>query len=187
VSCIGLISISERTRRSAARRATYMDSLSLSLGFAAGVRQACAIADDRPKGSKYVWLTSFKHHSEKQHARLQSLCNLTLATWRTWSYKKLLSDLWAHEKEGKAKSDFRDWYQRVIRTKILPMKKLVRVLRERIKNIMTYCTHVIINALAEGINSNIMLIRRRAGGYRNVENLKTAVLISCGGLDLDPR
>jgi transposase len=25
------------------------------------------------------------------------------------------------------------------------------------------------------------------GGYRNIENFKTAVLFYCGGLDLDPR
>jgi transposase len=79
------------------------------------------------------------------------------------------------------------YYQRVIRTKMAPMKKLARSLKERIDNIVTYCTHGITNAVAEGINSKIMSIKRRAGGYRNIENFKTAVLFYCGGLDLDPR
>jgi hypothetical protein len=43
------------------------------------------------------------------------------------------------------------------------------------------------NDVAEGINSKIMSMKRRAGGYRNIENFKTAVLFYCGGLDLDPR
>jgi transposase len=43
------------------------------------------------------------------------------------------------------------------------------------------------NAVAEGINSKIMSIKRRVGGYRNIESFKTAVLFYCGGLDLDPR
>ena len=43
------------------------------------------------------------------------------------------------------------------------------------------------NDVAERINSMIMSIKRRAGGYRNIENFKTAVLFYCGGLDLDPR
>jgi transposase len=51
-----------------------------------------------------------------------------------------------------------DWYQRVIRTNITPMKKLARSLKERIDNIVTYCTHGITNAVAEGINSKIMSI-----------------------------
>lgn len=68
-----------------------------------------------------------------------------------------------------------------------PMKKLARSLKERIDNVVTYCTHGITNAVAEGINSKIMSIKRRAGGYRNIENFKTAVLFYCGALDLDPR
>jgi transposase len=68
-----------------------------------------------------------------------------------------------------------------------PMKKLARSLKERIDNIVTYFTHGITNALAEGINSKIISIQRRAGGYRNIEIFKTAVLFYCGGMDLDPR
>jgi transposase len=116
-----------------------------------------------------------------------SLCSLSLATGRAWSYKELLRDLWAQENEGKAKSYFHDWYQRVIRTKMAPMKKLAKSLKERIDNIVTYCTHGITNAFAEGINSKIMSIKRRADGYRNIENFKKAILFYCGGLDLYPR
>jgi transposase len=67
------------------------------------------------------------------------------------------------------------------------MKKLARSLKDRIDNIVTYCTHGIANAVAEGINSKIMSIKRRAGGYINIENFKSAVLFYCSGLDLDPR
>jgi transposase len=67
------------------------------------------------------------------------------------------------------------------------MKKLARGLKKRIDNIVTYCTHGITKAVAEWINSKIISIKRRAGGYRNTENFKTAVLFYCDGLDLDPR
>ena len=70
---------------------------------------------------------------------------------------------------------------------MLPMKKLSRVLKKQINIIVTYCTHGITKAVAEGINSKIMSIKRRAVGYRNVEYFKTAVLFSYGGLDLDLR
>jgi transposase len=98
-----------------------------------------------------------------------------------------LRDLGAQETDGKAKSYFSDWSQRIIRTKIAPMKKLARSLKERIDTMVLYGTHGITNAEAEGINSKIMSIKRQAGGYRNIENLKSAVLLYCGGLDLDPR
>ncbi len=62
--------------------------------------------DDRLKGSKYFWLTSLEHHSEKQHAKFKFTCNVSLATRRAYSYKEPLRDLWEQESEGKVKSYF---------------------------------------------------------------------------------
>ena len=67
------------------------------------------------------------------------------------------------------------------------MKKVARTIKKRIANIVTFCTHGITNGVAEGINSKIMSIKRRAGGYRNRENFKKAIFFYCGGLDLYPR
>lgn len=61
------------------------------------------------------------------------------------------------------------------------------MLKRRLANVLTYCTHQITNAVAEGLNSKIMAIKRMAGGYRNKENFKTAIYFFCGGLDLYPR
>jgi transposase len=73
-----------------------------------------------------------------------------------------------------------------MRTK-MAMTKLVQSLKERIDNIVIYCTHAINNAVAEWINIKIMSIIRRAGGYRNIENFKIAALFCCYGFDLGPR
>jgi len=54
-----------------------------------------------------------------------------------------------------------------------PMKKLAKTLKGRTDDILTYCTHGITNGVAEGINSMIMSITRRTGGYRNIENVKS--------------
>lgn len=60
-------------------------------------------------------------------------------------------------------------------------------LKSGIANIATFCTHGITNGVAEGINSTLMSIKRRAGGYRNIENFKKAILFYCGGQDLYPQ
>ena len=74
----------------------------------------------------------------------------------------------------------------MIHTKLEPMKKVSRSIKERLGNVVN-CTHRITNAVAEGMNSKIMSIKRRVGGFRNVDNFKTAVFIYCGGVDLYPR
>ena len=66
------------------------------------------------------------------------------------------------------------------------MKKVAAMIKRRLENVITYCTHFITNAVAEGLNSKIMSIKRRAGGFHNGGNFKTAIYFHCGGLDLYP-
>ncbi len=51
---------------------------------------------------------------------------------------------------------------------------------------LTYFKHRITNAVSEGLNSKIQTIKKRAYGFRNRENFKTAIYFHCGGLDLYP-
>lgn len=67
------------------------------------------------------------------------------------------------------------------------MKKVARTIKARLANVVSYCTHGITNAVAEGINSKIQAVKRRVGGCRNKENYKTAIYFYCGGLDLYPQ
>ncbi len=143
--------------------------------------------DDRLLNTKYLWLTSPENHTEKQEARFGEVFTLRLKTGKAWGYKEMLRDLWNHDDAASATTFFKDWYRRVIHTKLEPMKKLARTIKERLENVVSYCTHGITNAVAEGLNSKIMSIKRRVGGYRNRENFKTAIFFYCGGLDLYPR
>jgi transposase len=138
-------------------------------------------------GSKYLWLTSMENHSELQSIRFETICTLRFQTGRAWTYKELLRDLWEYPDAKQATSHFTNWYRSVIHTNLEPMKKLARTLKARLRNIVSYCTHFVTNSVAEGINSKIMSIKRRAGGFRNIENFKKAIYFYCGGLDLHPR
>ncbi len=82
---------------------------------------------------------------------------------------------------------FTDRYKRVIHTKLRTLKTVARSIKERLQNVVNYCTHRVTNAVAEGMNSKIMSIKRRVGGFRNRQNFKTAIFFHCGGLDLYPQ
>ncbi len=68
-----------------------------------------------------------------------------------------------------------------------PVKKVALTLKRHLANILTYCLHPITNGVAEGLNSKIMTIKRKACGFRNLENFKTAIYFFCGGLNLYPQ
>jgi transposase len=134
-------------------------------------RQLKQDGDNRLAKTKYVWLRSQENLTEKQESVLENVFTLRLETGKAWAYKELLRDLWGHNDAASATVYFNDWYRRVIHTKLEPIKKLARTIKERLKYVVSYCTHRITNAVAEGMNSKIMSIKRRVGGYRNRENL----------------
>jgi transposase len=146
-----------------------------------------SIGDASLTGTRFIWLTSFENLSNKQHERFADLIDSGLETGKAWAYKEMLRELWACPDEANAISYFRAWYKRVIHTSLVPLKRVARTIKERLANVVSYCTHGITNAVAEGINSKIMAIKRRVGGYRNVENFKTAIYFYCGGLELYPQ
>ena len=143
--------------------------------------------DQRLKGTKYLWITGQENLSDQQRDLFDLVYSRGLETGKAWGYKELLRDLWNHDDAAQATAFFKDWYRRVIHTKLTPLKKVARTIQERLANVVSYCTHRITNAVAEGINSKIMAIKRRVGGFRNPENYKIAIYFHCGGLDLHPR
>lgn len=149
-------------------------------------RKLSADGDKRLSRTRYLWLSSQENLSEQQRERFDAVYTQGLETGKAWAYKEMLRDLWHHADATSATVYFKDWYKRVIHTKLSPLKKVARTIRDRLANVVSYCTHFITNAVAEGMNSRIMSIKRRVGGYRNRENFKTAIYFYCGGLDLYP-
>ena len=143
--------------------------------------------DNRLSRTRYLWLSGQENLSEQQKERFDAVYTQELETGKAWAYKEMLRDLWHHEDASSATLYFKDWYKRVIHTKLSPLKKVAKTIQERLANVVSYCTHGITNAVAEGMNSKIMSIKRRVGGYRNRENFKTAIYFYCGGLDLYPQ
>ena len=142
--------------------------------------------DTRLTGTKFLWIKSQENLTEKQQSRFDEVFTQQLLTGKAWAYKEMLRDLWNQETVQDATTYFKDWYRSVIHTKLSPMKKVARTIRDRLDNVVSYCTHGITNAVAEGINSKIQSVKRRVGGYRNKQNYKTAIFFYCGGLDLYP-
>jgi transposase len=142
--------------------------------------------DERLKKTKYLWLTTEKNLSEKQEQAFAALRRSDLKTARAWGIKENLRNLWSYATPGWAKRFFGQWYGWASRSRLEPVKKVAAMIQRRLENVVTYCTHFVTNAVAEGLNSTIMSIKRRAGGFRNPENFKTAIYFHCGGLSLYP-
>ena len=149
-------------------------------------RRLSAAGDDTLKGTKYLWLFSEENLPDKHRPNFETLKELNLKVGKAWAIKESLRELWEYCHSGWP----RRFFQKVVCLGFsFPPgadQKVADMIKEHLNNILTYCRHRVTNAVAEGLNSKIMAIKRRACGYRNKEHFKIAIYFYCGGLNLYP-
>ena len=100
--------------------------------------------------------------------------------------KETLRNLWLYKSEAWATKHFKRWYGWAIRSRLEPVKKVARMLKSRLANILTYCKSRLTNGPIEGLNNKIQGLIKKAYGYRNKQRFITDIYFHCGGLDLYP-
>jgi transposase len=136
--------------------------------------------------SKYLWLYSAENMPAAAQERFAQIKNSNLKTARAWAMKESLREMWSYTSAGWAKRFWDRWYFWATHSRLAPMIEKAKLMVRHLPNILTYFTHRITNAVAEGLNSKIATVQKRACGYPNRDHFKIAVYFHCGGLELYP-
>jgi transposase len=143
--------------------------------------------DDRLKGNKQLWLYRPDHIPEERILDFEALKNQQLKTARAWAIKENFRWFWMNCYAGNARKYFHRWYSWASRSRLPPIIKVAKMIKQRLANVLTYFRHHITNAISEGFNSRIQSIKANARGFRNFDNYRTRILFFCGKLDLAPQ
>jgi len=149
-------------------------------------RDLRADGDGRLLNTKYFWLRSEEKLTDEAIERFGDLRESTLKTARAWAMKEQLRDLWEFARRSTAERFFKRWYFWATHSRLAPMIEVAQTVKRHLHNVLTYYAHPITNAVAEGLNSKIAGIQKRACGFRNRDHFKIAIYFHCGGLDLYP-
>ncbi len=137
--------------------------------------------------TKYLWLRSDENMTTEQADALALLHTHGLQVSRAWAIKESLRALWTYRQRAAVRRFFDRWYAWAIRSRLEPVKRVARTIKRHLDGVLRYVQHPITNGVAEGLNSKIMSIKRKAGGFRNPDHFTIAIYFHCGGLDLYPR
>jgi transposase len=138
-------------------------------------------------GTKYLWLFSNERRPDRHADAFATLQRLNLKVGRAWAIKEALRALWNYRQGAAVTRFFAQWYGWAVRSRLEPVKKVAGMLKRHVDGVLRFVKHPITNGVAEGLNSKIMSIKRKAGGFRNPSHFTTAIYFHCGGLDLYPR
>ena len=138
------------------------------------------------KGTRYMWLYGFENLPKKWTQRIRELKHSQMKTARAWRLKETLRAMYQCESWAQANAFFTDWYRDAMRSKLEPVKKVARMIKTHLVQVLNYFIHRVTNAYSEGFNSTIQALIKRANGYRTRQRLKRDLLFHLGGLDLYP-
>ncbi|MBZ0096707.1 MAG: ISL3 family transposase [Sulfuricella sp.] len=142
--------------------------------------------DETLTRSKYLWLTNPENMTDQARNRFDELKAMELKTARAWALKEALRELWSYKSQAWATKFWKRWYFWATHSRLAPMIEAAKLIARHLPNVLTYFKHRITNAVAEGLNSKIATVQKRACGYRNPNHFKIAVYFHCGGLNLHP-
>jgi len=128
-------------------------------------KQGCEVI----KGSKWLLLRNENNLRPQEHIRLQELLAANKRITTAYILKDDLKQLWNYKYEGAARSFWKQWYNRAIRSRIKPLKEFARKMKARLHGILSHCRFPFNTSVLEGINNKIKVIKRMAYGFRDDE------------------
>ena len=142
--------------------------------------------DSGLKRSRYLWLTRRGRMTASQRRRFTLLRASHLRVARAWAIKEMAMSLWGYSRRGWAERRWKRWYSWAIRSRLEPIRRVAKMIRDHWEGVINAATSNITNARAESVNAKIQWIKQQACGYRNRERFRSAIYFHLGGLDLYP-
>lgn len=145
-----------------------------------------ADAVDWLKGRKYLFLKSPESWRREEKACFQELQGRDLKVTKAWGVRENFQHFWSFDTRVGARQFFDRWHRAANATKLKPITAKARMLHDHLPGLLSYSIHKITNAVTEGFNSKIQMIKSAARGFRSFANYRLAILFHCGKLDLYP-
>jgi transposase len=137
------------------------------------------------KGHKYTFLKKDKDLTYEQKTSKYEFILDYPALGEAVRLREVFNDFWDFDEKEEAAAFLAFWCDLTDESNIIPFKKFTNMIRSHWSGIINYIDAKISNGVLEGINSKIQLAKRRARGYRNIDNFISMIYFIAGKLEFD--
>lgn len=136
------------------------------------------------KKSRWCLLKRPENLTDKQTVKLAELLQYNLQSVRSYLLREDFQRFWEYVSPGWAAKFLDQWCTRTLRSRIEPMKKVARSLREHRDLILNWfrARGTVSAGAVEGLNNKAKLTTRKAYGFRTYEGIETALYHTLGNL-----
>lgn len=137
-------------------------------------------------GTKYLFLKNKTNWSKEEKREFKALRVMNLKVGRAWSIRESFKPFWEYKTKKGAERFFDKWHYWATHSRLDPIRAAAKTLKRHLDRLLTYMDHRITNAVTEGLNSKIQILKANARGFRNFENYRIAILFYCGKMEMMP-
>lgn len=134
--------------------------------------------------ARWVLLKRPENLTDKQELKLAELLQYNLKSIKSYLLKEDFQQLWEYSSDTWAGKFLDCWCTRVMRSKILPMKKVAKTIRRHRPLIMNWfkANGRFSSGIVEGFNNKAKLTMRKAFGFKSFHTIETALYHTMGSL-----
>jgi transposase len=136
------------------------------------------------KKSRWCLLKRPENLTDKQTVKLSELLKYNLRTVRAYLLREDFQRFWEYRSPAWAGKFLDEWTRRVMRSRLEPMKKVARTLRNHRPLILNWfrAKGEMSSGAVEGLNNKVKLVTRKSYGFRTAKVAKLALLHNLGRL-----
>ena len=136
------------------------------------------------KGSRWLLLRRRKRLDGKQRWKLHEILKWNLKTVRAYILVQSFDGLWEYKRPSAARKFLRTWCSGAMRSRIEPIKRVARSLREHEPLIINWfiAKKQYNSGIVEGLNNRVKLRTRKAYGMRTYDALQVTLYHELGKL-----
>jgi transposase len=136
------------------------------------------------KHSRWCLLKRPENLTDKQTVKLAEVLKYNLQTVRAYLHREEFQRFREYRSPYGAGQFLQEWCQRVMRSRISPLKKVAQTLRTHHELLLNWCRAkgTVSAGVVEGLNYNAKLTMKKAYGFRTVRGVKIALYHRLGAL-----
>jgi len=149
------------------------------------VRQLERKGNDLLKGHKYTFLKAYEKLSVEKQGNVDMLVLMYPKLGEAYRLKVMFDEFWEIEDIQDAQGYLAFWCDMVNESKIFPLIEFTKTIKAHWFGVVNYLKSNMTTGVIEGINNKIQLAKRRARGYRNIDNFVNMIYFLCGKLKFE--
>jgi transposase len=137
------------------------------------------------KGLRWLLYTHPSKRNTEGVQRLKSLyMNGNRRIHRAWVLSDEFEQFWDFKDQEEAADFLDNWCQTTNRSRLEPMKSFVKTIQKHKHRLLPFVESRLTNAIAEGLNRIIKIVKNRASGFRTLDAFSDMIFLTVGDVDI---